>query len=232
MTEGKTVRKNQRWSDLGIEEAERRAAVLDRYVAIDLPTADDDASAASELNLSVYSMTRLAEVWRRHRDPTLLVGMRKALVIGSEAERDKVMAHEVDLDQVRPDRREEIMRRIRIMQRHLSAAEQGEDDIEAAAAEIGVSVPRFRVLLRTWQLHGAADMLPGAKRRGTPWRRRPDHLRRLQLVNEALATTAPTDTKRKAYDAFVRACEEEGITPLSLKRFYGIAAGKLPTPSS
>ena len=55
-------------------EVARRISILDRYVAIALPDADDDAAHAAEVGVGVAQFLRLARVWRRHRRPELLPG--------------------------------------------------------------------------------------------------------------------------------------------------------------
>lgn len=209
--------------DAVAREARRRASVLDRYVALERPTALDDAEAASELGLAVDTMIRLAKSWRRHRDETLLVGRATALARRGEASEAQIMAEDVDLAGVRPERRDEIIRRIRIIQRHLASAAQGIDDTVACAAEMGVSPVRFIRLTQTWMLLARPEEMPGATRNGTPWRRKPGRLRRLDLLRAALAEADPDAPLRAAYGAFVSACVAEGIKPLSRPRFYALA---------
>ena len=206
----------------GLKEARRRARVLDRYNAIERPTAEDDEAAAAELSLSVDQTIRLATSWRRYRSEALLVGPTVALARDGGAPRDAVMAETIDLDGVRPNRRAEILRRIRIIQHHIAATELGEGDIAAAADQVDVSVVRFQDLLRTWQLHAKAETLSGATRRGNPWRRNPDHARRQTLLRSALDAADPNKNLRAVYDAFSAACIRENLKPLGLKRFYGI----------
>lgn len=206
----------------GLQEARRRARVLDRYNSIERPTAEDDEAAAAELGLSVGRTTRLAASWRRFRKETLLVGQIAALASEGRAPRDAIMAETIDLDGVRPDRRVEILRRIRIMQEHISAIERGEEDTVGAAERIGISKVRFQDLLRTWMLHAKAETLAGATRRGTPWRRQPHRARRQALLRSALDDADPGKNLRTVYEAFSAACIREDLTPLSLQRFYAI----------
>ena len=206
----------------GLQEARRRARVLDHYNAIPRPTAEDDEAAAAELGLSVDQTIRLATSWRRYRSEALLVGPTVALAREGGAPRDALMAETIDLDGVRPHRRSEILRRIRIIQDHIAATERGEGDTAAAADQVGVSVVRFQDLLRTWQLHAKAETLSGATRRGTPWRRNPEHARRQALLRCALNDADPNRNLRAVYDAFRAACIRERLKPLSLQRFYAI----------
>lgn len=204
------------------QEAKRRARIVDRYNAIERPDVDDDTAAAAELGLSVDSFLRLAAVRRRHRSETLMVGRTAALERDGVAERALVMAATIELDLVRPERRDEILRKIRIIQRHIAAIELGEGDEKAAAKEMGVTIAHFRVLVRTWMLQARAEALPGATRRGTSWRRRPSHARRQELLRAALADAVPDAPLRTVYDAFAVACRDEDLKPLSLPRFYAI----------
>lgn len=209
--------------DAVAREARRRAAVLDRYVALERPTAFDDAETASELGLAVDTMIRLANSWRRQRDETLLVGRATALARRGKASEAEIMAEDVDLEGVRADRRDELTRRIRIIQRHLASAARGVDDTAASAAEMGVSPQRFIRLTQAWVLQARPDAMPGAMRSGTPWRRQPERLRRTALLREALADADPEAPLSAAYAAFVAACNGEGLKPLSRPRFYALA---------
>lgn len=204
------------------QEARRRARIVDRYNTIERPDVNDDAAAAAELGLSVDGFLRLAAARRRHRSETLMVGRTAALERDGVADRALVMAEKIELDLVRPKRREEILRKIRIIQRHIAAIELGDGDEYAAAKEMGVTTAHFRVLARTWLLHARAEALPGATRGGTPWRRRPSHARRQELLRAALADAVPDAPLRTVYDAFAIACRDEDLKPLSLPRFYAI----------
>ena len=216
------MKKNDRAADAA-GEARRRARILDRYIAIESPTAKNDEATAADLGLAVESMIRLAKVWRRSRSELMLIGKSTALAAEGGAANDAIMAGEIDLAGVRPDRRDEILRRIRVIQAHIAATQRGEGDIGTAAARLGVSVNRFRVLLQTWMLEARAEALPGATRRSNRWRRQPRHTRRLALVRSAIEAADPRAPLRGAYDAFVSACLGEGLTPLSLVRFYALA---------
>lgn len=208
-----------------MEEAKRRADILERYVAIERPDRNDDAAAAAELGLSVDRTIRLAAAWTRHRSEALLVGPTAALNRGEEAPMHKVMAETITLEGVRPTWRDETLRRIRIVQRHIAADAEGGGDERAAAEEMGVSIIQFRLIAQAWRLHARAETLPGATRRGTPWRRQPERIRRMELLRSVIDGADPSRTLRAAYDVFVALCREEDLQPLSLPRFYGIANG-------
>lgn len=211
--------------ETGAQESRRRARILERYVAIERPTAAEDESAAAELGMSVDSMLRMAAGWRKHKSETLLVGQAAALKRNGEASREKIMAATIDLDLVRPDRRTEILRKIRIIQRYLAGTELGRDTADAAeiaAAEMGVSLGRFQVITQTWMLLARAEALPGATRRATSWRREPTYSRRRDLLKSTLEKHRLERNLRVVYDAFLIACANENLKPLSLPRFYGI----------
>ena len=206
----------------GVQEARRRARILECYNAIERPNAADDAAAAAELGMSTDRLIRLATAWRRYRRETLLVGQTAALARDGGAARQDVMAERIDLERVRPEQRDEILRRIRIMQRQIAAEEVGRGDEDAAAEAIGVSTVRFREILKNWQLHAKPEALPGATRRSTPWRRQPDRARRQDILRAVLGKADPGASLRSVYEAFRAACLEENIKPPSLPRFYGI----------
>lgn len=206
----------------GMAEARRRAGILDRYVLIERPTAQDAASFAAELGLAVDSLLRLATLWKRHRSEALLLGQKTALASGAGAPREAVLAEEIDLGRVRQERRAEILRRIRIMQRHVLETEKGGGDAVAAASEVGVSPEHFTAMLRKLKLHGRAETLPGATHRGTVWRRQPERARRIELLASMASKADPKRSLRSVYRDFAEACLSESLKPISLQRFYAI----------
>lgn len=57
-------------------EVMRRVAILDRYLAIQIPDAVDDVAFAGEMGVGVGQFLRLARIWRESRRPELLPGAR------------------------------------------------------------------------------------------------------------------------------------------------------------
>lgn len=56
-----------------LAEARRRIAVVEKYLAIDRPCGRQTIKAADSLGLSRWAFMRLAQSWRDHRDPAMLV---------------------------------------------------------------------------------------------------------------------------------------------------------------
>jgi hypothetical protein len=206
----------------GIEEAKRRSEIIRRYVDIDLPTAGDDRRFADELGLSEDSLVRLATAWRMHRDARLLAGPEVALSREDAPSRDAVMIEEIDMEGVDPDRRQEQLRRIRIIQAHLLAQERGDTDLAAAASEMGVSSARFSSLVKRWRMNASARAMPGAARGVRVWRRNEEERRRRLAILRALLEPDPRTPIIGIHQRLTEECRRQGLQPLSLPRVHGL----------
>jgi hypothetical protein len=67
-----------------------------------------------------------------------------------------------DLSFVAPERRDEVLRRIAVVERFLEAP--GRAAAETAAAELGLRPTQFYRLVRAWREHGKPDLLAGSSR--------------------------------------------------------------------
>ena len=70
-------------------ETARRIAILDRYGAIAMPDAEDDARHAEEMGVGTGQFLRIARIWRLHHRPDLLPG---ATTVRRERARVKIGA--------------------------------------------------------------------------------------------------------------------------------------------
>jgi hypothetical protein len=206
----------------GIEEARRRGAIVERYIAIHLPTAEDDRRFAEELGLTEDSMLRLARAWRLHRDARLLAGPDVALSRQGAPDRAALLAQEIDMDGVDPDRRIEMLRRIRIIQSYIEDHERGCADRNAAAADIGVSAARFATLVKRWRMHASAKAMPGATRGARVWRRNEEQRRRRMDILRTLFEPDPTAPIVSLHERLTHECRRQGLQPLSLPRVHGL----------
>lgn len=93
----------------------RRADVVRRSVSIDRPSAQEDRAHAEELGLSVDSLFRLAAAWRMHGGKLAMRGTHAARPRRNDPAWAEILADVVDVDRVHPSRREETLRRIRVI---------------------------------------------------------------------------------------------------------------------
>ena len=70
-----------------------------------------------------------------------------------------------DLKGVDPSRRGVIKRRVDAIRRYLDLDAPTFKDDDAFARELGICRNHFLMLVRSWEIHGRADALPGARRR-------------------------------------------------------------------
>lgn len=212
------------WSNLthsNEAEARRRARILERYVALEPPSSEDDARFAEELGLSVDSLLRLAAAWRAHGSEALLRGGRRRRPPPTGEARQELLAEEIDMEGVAPARRDELLRRIRIVQSYLARGPAVGPTRLEAAARIGVSPTRFDALVREWSLHRRAALMPGAAVRGPRWYRRSTDRLRVETILRRIVRDAPTRTPtRTIHDELVAACAKEGLRPLGLSRTH------------
>lgn len=73
-----------------------------------------------------------------------------------------------NLDQVDPERRAEVARRIAVLDRYLAIVSPDRADDAAHAEAIGVGIGQFMRLIRIWRRHRRAELLPGARERAAP----------------------------------------------------------------
>lgn len=204
-------------------EARRRATIVARYAKLDPPSPDDDRRHAEELGLSVDSLWRLAAAWRAHGDNTTIRGARVVRPDGEGRDAPAIMATDIDMQGVRPDRRDETLRRIRVIQKYVGNPSRTAQDRLAGAREMRVSPNRFDMVVRQWCLHPKASLMPGA----APIKRRygfrtPERIRVHEILHEIVRSSDPEKTVKSIHDDLVEACTSEGLKPLALQRLYPI----------
>lgn len=204
----------------GAAEAVRRAEIVRRYVALDLPTEADDESFAEELGLSVDALFRLAASWRLHRDPLLLQGSRTR---PKEAQRRAALTVLVDLAEVPDHRQDEVRRRIAIIRRYIATSLDGGATSafqKACAEEMGVSVSRLHALVRAWTAAPRASSMPGVVRKSNRWRRNQGGRRRVRALVEAIVAESPGATLEEVWGRHVAAAKAEDLKPLGRTSVY------------
>ena len=203
------------------KEAQRRADILDRYAGIRQATRDDDVAFAAELGLSLDSLARLATIWRRHRDERLLLG-RTAAIRTVGASDSQIFRNYVDMTGVPETKRRQTLQRIRLIQHYLRATNARAADMEAAAAEAGLSAERFATLVRIWKLHADPAEMPGGSRRVAPHRKDPARTRMIATLRRIVSEAFPNEPVGVIYERYIESCSLDGNTPLSLPRVYAL----------
>lgn len=206
---------------IGRDEARHRAAVIGRYVALDQPTKEEDSRFAAELGLTVDSLLRLSAAWRVHgtRLPMRGSRIRRPIVEGEVGA--EILAEDVDMEGVDPSRREETLRRIRVIQGYLAPPLSEALTRADAAARIGVSETRFDALVREWTLHRRAAAMPGANVRPQRWyRHSPARLRVREILTDVASSAGRTASVKSIHDEMTAICVEEELTPLGLTQTH------------
>lgn len=208
-------------SETARSEAERRAAILRRYVAVESPSLDVDEAYAIELGLSVDALYRLARLWRHHADPALLTGARTK---PTDADRAAAVSatKDPDLTGVNPSRRPLIRARIAALRAYLTIEKPTREDEKAAAELIGMSVDAFRRLHRGWVLARDPAALPGGSTPAkTPKRRSPAlSAETEQVVSDTISAMGPDVSSLSVHRSVVARCEELGLRPPEKSTVY------------
>jgi len=213
-------------------EVRRRAGILRRYVAIDMPSLDDDERFAAELGLARDTLYQLARSWRLHADPSLLPGS-----FTRTASADRGLAYAAterpDLSGVLPTRRAAVAARIAGLRDFLTIEAPDRRDETAAAAGLGLSLGTFRRLHRSWMLTRDPASLPGASRAArVPQRRRPKVPPEVDRhIAAVIAEHGPRAKALAIHREVAGRCAAEGLPPPSRatvnQRFLD-ARGEMP----
>ncbi|WP_294293737.1 hypothetical protein [uncultured Sphingomonas sp.] len=121
---------------------------------------------------------------------------------------------ELDLSGIDPLRRDEVRRRIEVLDRYLAIKHPKRTDAQRHADEIGIGIAQFYRLAKTWRLHRKPQMV-GAGERGRPRTRRdgvPPKSRSIvaEVIDELGADAKLADLLREV----ARRCEAAGtVTP-------------------
>lgn len=199
-------------------ETTRRIGIVRRYLAIALPTEEDDRRFAHELGLSIDMLLRLAEAWRKHGKASAMPGAR-----GRDPSRDRhdraaalaAARSEIDLSGVSPARRAETLRRIQSIRRYLTIDDPGPLDLARAAEQLGMTTRHFQAVLRAWTIHRTASALPGAQ---SPSRRPQRKNRRVgatidSIITQSIEALGLSTTSVALTREISRRCVEAGLKP-------------------
>lgn len=208
-------------------EVRRRIGILEQFLSIAKPSPEDRLRARQELGVSRPMFYLLVNAWKRTRRPADLPGAgawrsgprQKARVSGGvEPWPDFPQPQpldQLDWSTVPEERREEIRRRIEIIDRYLAITRPTPEDRALAIADMGVSKTMFRVLVTSWRRTRDPAKMAGSQRssRGRAGRRlRPEVD---AIVREVISHLGPDAPDKRILDEVARRC----------------SAAALPTPS-
>lgn len=220
---------------LALDEAKRRAGILRRYVAIEAPSLEDDDRFAEELGLARHTLYQLARSWRHHANPALLSGAFTRTASG-----DRMLALEAaanpDLTAVNPTRRRVIGERIAELRHFLSIEEPTRDDELRSAERLGLALPAFRRLHRSWTLARDPAALPGGSTPARiPRRHHPAIDAEVEtIIAEVAGELGPDASALEVHRTVVEHCERAGLrapTKVSVHYRFVEARAKMARPA-
>jgi hypothetical protein len=204
-----------------LTESARRADLVARYVALGVPTIEDDNRFAAELGLNVDSLYRLAQAWRLHGEARALHGAYTKI---TEQDRLDALAATInpELTGVNPIRREDTLRRIEALGCYLAISEPSRQDILRIAASVGLQEQGFRQMLRKWLLHRSPMILPAARRPLlAPQRKKPKIGAPVDdLITQALTELSAGAPAMKVQRRVAALCRDAGLQPPSSSTIY------------
>ena len=205
------------------KETMRRIRSLDRH--LDDPLAPPAADLAAKLGMSTNSFHLLARIWRAGKRPEALAdhGAAQAARPAGSAPTDP---DDPEFALVAPGRRDETIRRIRVLDRYI----HGSDAASAAvhAADLGVDIDVFYRMARIWKATGRPEALPNS---GAPRSRRDSFTpEQSVLVAQAVAEAGHVGQAAIQKRAIALAREEGVVLPTTaalIKKIRSMTGGRL-----
>lgn len=219
-------------ADRARAEAQRRAKILRRYAAIEVPTLADDERFAAELGLAKDTLYQLARSWRLHSDPDMLPGSFTRTASG-----DRDLAHaatiDPDLSGVMPTRRAVIAARLTELRAFLEIEKPTREDEQASAERLGMNIGAFRRFHRAWVLARDPAALPGASIPiRAPRRRRPRLSVEVErLIAELIEEAGPNGKALAIHREVCRRCDAGGLEhpdKVTVHQRFVEARGRMP----
>lgn len=123
---------------------------------------------------------------------------------------------EIDFEGVDPLRQAEVGRRVEIIKSYLALTKPTRTQTAEYATMIGLGIPQFYRLVRSWRLHRKPRLLAGAGTRGSKRTRR-DGLpaETKTLVNKAIEQAAADAREADIFRSIVERCDLAGLEPPS-----------------
>ncbi|HEX8124232.1 MAG TPA: hypothetical protein VF548_01480 [Allosphingosinicella sp.] len=123
---------------------------------------------------------------------------------------------EIDLEGVDPLRRAEVGRRVKIIKSYLALTKPTRTQTAEYAAMVGLGLPQFYRLVRSWRLHRKPQLLAGAGTRGSKRTRR-DGLpaETKAIMNAAIEDAAADASEAEIFRSIVERCALAGLEPPS-----------------
>lgn len=160
------------------EEISRRIEILERFLAIKKPTPGDRRQARTELRVSRPMFYVLLNAWTRRRRPSDLPGAKTwksgpRSVSGTRNDNDEAMVafpervplESIDWSVIAAERRDDVRRRIEIIDAYLAIPKPSPNDRARAMALLGVSKSTFQKLVTAWRRTRDPTKIAGARRK-------------------------------------------------------------------
>lgn len=121
-----------------------------------------------------------------------------------------------DLRGVDPLRHAEVKRRIKVIKDYLAVGRPTASQTAGHAAQLGIGIPQFYRLVRSWRLHQNPAQLAGAGARGRP-RKRKDGVAGTtrSIVNATIAEMGADARQSNIFRTIVERCAAAGVEPPS-----------------
>lgn len=136
---------------------------------------------------------------------------------GREGQGGDLPEQGLDLKDVHPLRRRQTALRVAAVRRWLEAGRHAPGDEERAAAELGIGIPTFRLIVRAWLDHGSPAEIPGARiPRFRPHRHSPTVSAKAETAIAAvIAELGPHSSRTDVLRGVERRCADLGVAPPS-----------------
>jgi hypothetical protein len=239
------------WTDVPPDrrpEVRRRIEILDQFLSLEKPSPEDRLQAREDLGVSRPMFYLLLNAWKQSRRPADLPGAR-AWKSGPRRKADASGAadaacadfplpqplDQLDLSHVPPERREEVRRRIEIIDRYLAIQRATPEDRARAIAQLGLGKTMFRMIVTAWRRTRDPAQVAGAQRSSRAGAGR--HLRPEVdgIIEEVLSHLGPSSPDKLIFAEVARRCSAAALPAPSKdtvqhRRLQALVAGRSVEP--
>lgn len=118
----------------------------------------------------------------------------------------------LDLRGVDPLRHQEVKRRIKVIKDYLAIARPTASQTAAHAGQLGIGIPQFYRLVRSWRLHESPSQLAGAGARGRPRKRKDGVPAESRSIVDATIADMGADARQKdIFRTILERCATAGV---------------------